>query len=81
MTERAEHRLLLEVEALCREGVTSMQALARALTKRGVTAPGGGGAWIHTTVGRLLDRTGGSLSSGGHGQRLIYSFAEVAETA
>ena len=55
--ERAAHRLLLEVDRLRGEGVTSMQALARALTERGVPAPGGGPTWTHTTVARLLART------------------------
>ena len=56
--ERAAHRLMLEVERLRGEGVVSRQALARALTENGVPAPGGGGTWTHTTVGRLLARTG-----------------------
>jgi hypothetical protein len=55
--ERAAHRLLLEVDRLRGEGVVSRQALARALSARGVLAPGGGGTWTHTTVGRLLART------------------------
>jgi DNA invertase Pin-like site-specific DNA recombinase len=56
--ERAAHRLLLEVDRLRESGVTSMQGLALALTQRGVPAPAGGGTWTHTTVGRLLKRTG-----------------------
>ncbi len=56
--EQAAHRLLLEVDRLRGEGVVSRQALARALTESGVPAPGGGGTWTHTTVGRLLARTG-----------------------
>jgi DNA invertase Pin-like site-specific DNA recombinase len=55
--ERAAHRLLLEVEALRDEGITSMQGLARALTERRVPTPGGGGTWTHTTVARLRHRT------------------------
>jgi DNA invertase Pin-like site-specific DNA recombinase len=55
--ERAAHRLLLELDRLRDEGVMSRQALARALTERGVPTPGGGGTWTHTTVGRLLQRT------------------------
>jgi DNA invertase Pin-like site-specific DNA recombinase len=53
---RAAHRLLLEVERLREAGVTSRQALARALTERGVLTPQGGDTWTHTTVGRLLAR-------------------------
>ena len=34
--EQAAHRLLLEVDRLRDEGVTSRQALARALTERGI---------------------------------------------
>jgi DNA invertase Pin-like site-specific DNA recombinase len=55
--ERAAHRLLLEVERLREAGVTSRQALARALTEQGVPTPQGGHTWTHTTVGRLLART------------------------
>jgi DNA invertase Pin-like site-specific DNA recombinase len=56
--ERAAHRLLLEVDRLRGEGVTSRQGLARALTKLGVPTPRDGKMWTHTTVGRLLARTG-----------------------
>jgi Recombinase len=56
--ERAAHRLLLEVDRLRDAGVTSMQALARCLTERGVPTPQGSATWTHTTVGRLLTRTG-----------------------
>ena len=55
--ERAAHRLLLEVDRLREEGVTSRQALARALTERGVPTPRDGKVWTHTTVERLLART------------------------
>jgi DNA invertase Pin-like site-specific DNA recombinase len=55
--ERAAHRLLLEVDVLRAEGVTSRQALARTLTERRVPTPQGGATWTHTTVGRLLTRT------------------------
>jgi DNA invertase Pin-like site-specific DNA recombinase len=55
--ERAAHRLWLEVDQLRKEGVTSRQALARALTKRGVPTPQDGKIWTHTTVWRLLART------------------------
>jgi hypothetical protein len=49
----------LEVERLRREGIASLQGLARALTERGVPAPRRGAVWTHTTVARLLARTGG----------------------
>jgi len=55
--ERAAHRLLPEVDRLRQAGITSRQALARALTERGVPTPHGGETWTHTTVGRLLART------------------------
>ncbi|GGC69997.1 hypothetical protein GCM10011504_54770 [Siccirubricoccus deserti] len=41
---RATHRLALEVERLCGEGVTGQAAMARALNKRGVPVPSGRGA-------------------------------------
>src|SRR3954470_15664604 len=47
--ERAAHRLLLEVDRLRGEGVVSRQALARALTERGVLSPAGGATCTHTT--------------------------------
>jgi hypothetical protein len=40
--ERTAHRLLLQVDRLREEGVTSRQALAKALTERGVLTPRGG---------------------------------------
>jgi hypothetical protein len=49
------------------EGVISRQALARALTARGVLAPRGGGTWTHTTVGRLLARMGAQSAHCGRG--------------
>jgi DNA invertase Pin-like site-specific DNA recombinase len=56
---RTAHRLLLEVERLRGEGVVaSHAALARALTARGVPTPRGGAAWTHTTVARVLGRSG-----------------------
>ena len=54
--ERAAHGLVSEVERLWEVGVNSRQALARALTERGVPTPRGGETWTHTTVGRLLNR-------------------------
>ena len=53
---RIAHRLLLEVSDLRAQGVTSLQGLARALTRRGVATPREGRAWTHTTVARLLAR-------------------------
>ena len=58
VADRVAHRLLLEVEALRGEGVTTHQGLARALNGRSVPTPRGSGAWTHTTVARLLARTG-----------------------
>jgi DNA invertase Pin-like site-specific DNA recombinase len=60
--ERAAHRLSLEVDRLRETGVTSRQGLARALNGRGVPTPTGTGTWTHTTVGRLLARTGDRCS-------------------
>jgi DNA invertase Pin-like site-specific DNA recombinase len=68
--ERAAHRLLLEVDRLRDEGVNSRQALARALTERGVPTPRGGEIWTHTTVGRLLARTGTQTACTALGVRL-----------
>jgi hypothetical protein len=48
---KAAHRLLLEVEALRREGFTSHAALARALTDRGVATPSGNGVWTPPSLG------------------------------
>ena len=59
------HRLLLEVDALRDQGITSRRSLARALLERGVPTPHGGGTWTHTTVARLLDRTSGPVRSSG----------------
>jgi DNA invertase Pin-like site-specific DNA recombinase len=55
--ERAAHRLLLEVDRFRQAGITSRQALARALTERGVPTPQGSETWSHTTVAPLLART------------------------
>ena len=60
--ERAAHRLALEVEAVRAGGVTGQAALARALNRRGVLPPAGRGTWTHTTVARLLERLGASVS-------------------
>lgn len=57
VADRTAHRLLLEVEALQAEGVTTQVGLARALTERGIPTPRGGTAWTHTTVARILNRT------------------------
>jgi len=57
--ERTGHRLALEVEALRGAGVTTMAGLAQALTDRGVPTPRGSAVWTHTTVARVLSRTGG----------------------
>jgi hypothetical protein len=55
--ERAAHRLLFEPDRLREAGITSRQALARALSESGVPTPRGGDVRTHTTVGRLLART------------------------
>jgi DNA invertase Pin-like site-specific DNA recombinase len=54
--DRAAYRLLLEVEALQAEGVTTHVGLARALTEQGTPTPRGSTKWTHTTVARLLAR-------------------------
>src|SRR3954452_8027994 len=54
--DRAAHQLSLEIAALQAEGISTRQGLARALTKRGVSAPGGGAIWTHTTASRLIAR-------------------------
>jgi DNA invertase Pin-like site-specific DNA recombinase len=56
--DRAAHRLLLEVARLRAMGHASHAALARALTARGVPTPRGGTTWTHTTVARVLGRSG-----------------------
>jgi len=67
--ELAAHRLLLEVDRMRGEGVISRQALARALTERGVPTPRDGRIWTHTTVGRLLARTGVGHAAATLGER------------
>ncbi len=64
--ERTAHRLVLEIEALRAEGITTHQGLARSLTERGVPTPRGGATWTHTTVARLLGRVD---SAGCNGNR------------
>ena len=53
---RKAHRLLLEINMLQTEGVSTRAGLARELTARGVPTPGEGRVWTHTTVARLLAR-------------------------
>jgi hypothetical protein len=67
--KRASHRLLLEVDTLRKEGINSRHALARALTEREVPTPRNGKGWTHTTVGRLLARTGTQTVRAAHGGR------------
>ena len=57
--KQAAHRLVLEMEALQAEGITSRQGLARALTERGVLTPRGRPVWTHTTVARVMERAAG----------------------
>jgi DNA invertase Pin-like site-specific DNA recombinase len=59
---RTAHRLVLELEALRAEGITSHAGLARALTAREVATPRGGAPWTHTTVARIVERLGIQLS-------------------
>ena len=56
--ERAAHRLGLELDRLRAEGVAGHAALARALNARDVPTPRRTGAWTHTTVARIVARTG-----------------------
>ena len=56
--DRAANRLLLDIEDLRREGILGHAALARALTERSVPTPAGNQVWTHTTVARLLTRSG-----------------------
>jgi DNA invertase Pin-like site-specific DNA recombinase len=56
--EQAAHRVALELDSLRASGLTTHAALARALTARGVPTPRGGTTWTHTTVARVLGRTG-----------------------
>ena len=55
-SDRAAHRLALNVEAMRAEGVTGQAALARALNERGALPPAGRGAWTHMTVARVVGR-------------------------
>jgi hypothetical protein len=55
--ERTAHRLGLKLSALREQGIVSHAALARALTQRSVPTPKASRVWMHTTVGRLVDRT------------------------
>lgn len=56
--DRAAHRLGLEIERRCAEGVAGHAALARALNEGAVPTPMGGRVWTHTTVARVLSRIG-----------------------
>jgi hypothetical protein len=56
--QRAAHRLVLKVERLCDEGVTTQASVARALTARGVPNPQGRKIWTHTKVARVMARVG-----------------------
>lgn len=58
--ERTAHQLVLEIDALRQAGVITKQRIARALTEKGVPTPAGRNRWTHTTVARLLARTGTS---------------------
>jgi len=56
--ERAAHRLVLEVEALRGEGISTHAGLAQALMARGIRTPRGSAVWTHTTVARVVSRAG-----------------------
>ncbi|WP_376093726.1 recombinase family protein [Roseomonas sp. CCTCC AB2023176] len=56
--ERAAHRLVLAVDRMRKDGITGKAALARVLNDRGVLPPAGRGAWTHTTVARVVCRSG-----------------------
>lgn len=55
--ERSAHRLGLELDRLRAKGVQGHAALARALNRNGVPTPTGRGAWTHTTVARIVERS------------------------
>ena len=54
--DRTAHRVLIEIERLRRSGTTTLIGLARELTALGISTPGQGSAWTHTTVTRLIGR-------------------------
>ena len=51
-----EINFALEMDAERAAGAMSMAEIAQGLNQRGVPSPGGGGAWTHTTVERVLAR-------------------------
>jgi DNA invertase Pin-like site-specific DNA recombinase len=53
-SERAAHRLSLEVDRLRAEGIDGYAALARVLNERRVPTPTASGAWTHVTVARVM---------------------------
>jgi DNA invertase Pin-like site-specific DNA recombinase len=55
---QAAHRLVLELDQLRIQGVEGQAAQARALNAHRVPTPQGRGAWTHTTVARIVARTG-----------------------
>lgn len=58
--DHAAHEVMHEIEAVQEElAGSSLHAIARALTQRGVTTPRGGGEWTATAVRRVMMRTGG----------------------
>ncbi|WP_052402674.1 recombinase family protein [Muricoccus aerilatus] len=54
---RTAHCLVLQLDALREEGITTNAGIARALMERRVPAPRGGAVWTHTTVARIVERT------------------------
>lgn len=54
--DRAAFRLMPVIEAVRRDGATSLHQIAAGLTTRGVPSPRGGSAWTATAVRRVLLR-------------------------
>lgn len=68
IVELVTNGLLLEVEQVRTASVTSQSAIARAVNKKGVPVPSGHGAWTHTTVARVISKTGQRAKNTSQGQ-------------
>lgn len=55
--EQSAYRLVLEIDRLREAGVSSLPALARTLTERGIATPRRSSTWTHTTVARVIALT------------------------
>lgn len=55
--EQSAYRLVLQIDSLREAGVSSLHALARILTERGIATPRGSSTWTHTTVSRVIALT------------------------